>query len=182
MGLETLYCSIPVMKNPMYQRFHARRVIATLVFAIAALTLFSQFATAASWSGIEPLKSRRADVEKILGQSISDKPGNNGTLQFRVAGGLVTVAFVDARFVSTKKLAPEIEGTVRQIVLQHDNSNDTPESLNIVSNSRFERQDGANNVTVFRNLKDGIAYTFVGNRLKTTYFTPSQAEWASAQK
>lgn len=170
------------MKNPIHVRFHVRRVIATLVGVIAASLIFSQLVTASSWSGIEPLKSRRADVERILGKPLVDKPGNNGTLQFSVAGGTVTVVFVDARFVATKKLSPEIEGTVRQVVLQHSNSNDTPASLNIITNSKFERQDGANNVTVFRNLKDGVAYTFVNGKLKTSYFTPSQEEWARAQK
>jgi hypothetical protein len=170
------------MKNPITSSLHARRVSATIVVAFAASLIFTQFASAVSWSGIEPLKSRRADVERILGKPAEDKPGSNGTLQFNVAGGVVKIAFVDARFVTTKKLQPELEGTVRQIVLQHTNSNDTPESLNIVSNSKFERQDGANNVTVYRNLKDGIAYTFVSGKLKTSYFTPSQEEWTKAQK
>ncbi len=169
------------MKNPMLSSHRERRVIATLVLTIAAIFIFSEFGTAASWSGIEPLKSRRADVERILGKPITDKPGNNGTLQFNVAGGKVTVAFVDARFVATKKLQPELEGTVRQIVLQHLNSNDTPESLNIANNPKFERQDGAGGITIFRNLKDGIAYTFMGGKLKDTYFTPSQEDWTKAQ-
>lgn len=165
----------------MLSSLRARRVIATLISAIAATFIFSQFVTAASWSGIEPLKSRRADVERILGKSIGgDKPGNNGTLRFAVAGGTVTVAFIDARFVTAKKLQPGLEGTVRQIVLQSANSSDTPESLNIASNSKFERQDGANNITIYRNLKDGIAYTFYNGKLKDTYFTPSQDEWAKA--
>lgn len=170
------------MKNPILSGLHARRVIATLIVAIAAIFIFSQFVTAASWSGIEPLKSRRADVERILGKAIVDQPGNNGTLRFNVAGGMVTVAFIDARFVAAKKLQPEMEGTVRQIVLQSTNSSDTPESLNIVNNSKFERQDGANNITIYRNLKDGIAYTFNNGKLKDTYFTPSQEDWAKAQK
>jgi hypothetical protein len=170
------------MKNPILASLRVRRVIATTALAIAATFIFLQSVSAVPWNGIEPLKSRRADVERLLGKPVSDKPGNNGTLQFNVAGGVVTIAFIDARFVAAKKLQPELEGTVRQVVLQHTNSNDTPESLNIVSNSKFERQDGANNVTIFRNLKDGIAYTFIGGKLKHTYFTPSQEEWAKAQK
>ncbi len=170
------------MKNPIFKSLHARRVIATVVLAIAATLTFQQFVRAASWGGIEPLKSRRPDVERILGKPITDKPGNNGTLQFNVAGGVVTVAFVDARFVTAKKLQPELEGTVRQVVLQHTNSSETPESLKIAGNSDFERQDGAGGISVFRNLKAGIAYTFVNGRLKTTYFTPSQEEWTKAQK
>lgn len=170
------------MKNPIFKSLHARRVIATAVLAIAATLTFQQFVMGANWGGIEPLKSRRADVERIMGKPIADKPGNNGTLQFNVAGGVVTVAFIDARFVVAKKLQPELEGTVRQVVLQHTNSNETPESLNIVKNSEFERQDGTGGISVFRNLKDGIAYTFVNGKLKTTYFTPSQEEWTKAQK
>lgn len=170
------------MKNPILFSLRARRVIATTVLAIAATLIFSQLVTATAWNGIEPLKSRRADVERILGKPIADKPGQNGTLQFNVAGGVVTVAFIDARFVAAKKLQPELEGTVRQVVLQHANSTDTPETLNITSNDRFERQDGSGGMTVFRNLKDGIAYTFQGGKLKHTYFTPSQEEWTRAQK
>ena len=170
------------MKNPILSSLHARRVIATMILAIAATFIFSQFVTAASWSGIEPLKSRRPDVERILGKYMGDKPGNNGILRFNVAGGTVTVAFIDARFVAAKKLRPELEGTVRQIVLQSTNSSDTPESLNIANNSKFERQDGANNVTIYRNLKEGISYTFYNGRLKATYFTPSQEEWTKAQQ
>ena len=170
------------MKNPILSSLRARRVTATIILAIAATFIFSQFVPAASWSGIEPLKSRRADVERILGKPIEDKPGSDGTLRFNVAGGKVTVAFIDARFVAAKKLQPELEGTVRQIVLQHANSNDTPESLNIASNSKFERQDGAGNITIYRNLKDGIAYTFYNGKLKDSYFTPSQEDWTKAQK
>lgn len=170
------------MKNPIFARVHERRVIATIILAIAATFIFSEFAGAASWSGIEPLKSRRADVERILGKPVDDKPGNNGTLQFNVAGGVVTVAFVDARFVAAKKLQPELEGTVRQVLLQHTNSNETPESLNIVNNSNFERQDATGGMLIYRNLKEGIAYTFLNGKLKHTYFTPSQEEWTKAQK
>jgi hypothetical protein len=170
------------MKNPILASLRARRVIATTALAIAATFIFSQLVSATNWNGIEPLKSRRADVERLLGKPLSEKPGNNGTLQFNVAGGVVTIAFIDARFVVAKRLQPELEGTVRQVVLQHTNSNDTPESLNIMSNSNFERQDGTGGVTIFRNLKDGIAYTFMNGKLRHTYFTPSQEEWAKAQK
>jgi hypothetical protein len=170
------------MKNYIPLTLHGRRVIASLAILFAALVLSSPITRASTWSGIEPLKSRRADVERALGKPLRDQPGANGTLHFKVAGGTVTIAFVDARFVAAKKLYPELEGTVRQVVLQHDNSNETPESLTIVSNSNFERQDGQNSTVVYRNLKDGIVYTFIGGKLKTTYFTPSAEQWARAQK
>lgn len=173
--------SIPLMKNSTPFRAHARRVGGAAVVAIAALIIWAQVAGAATWNGIEPLKSRRADVERVLGKPIKDQPGANGILRFKVAGGMVTVVFVDARFVATKKLVPELEGTVRQIVLQHDNSSDTPESMNITSNPDFKR-DEDKSVTKYTNLKDGIVYVFVDGKLKTTYFTPGAEEWARAQK
>lgn len=169
------------MKNLMPLRVHARRVNAAAIVAFAALVIFSQTVTAASWNNIEPLKSRRADVERALGRPLREQPGETGILHFKVAGGMVTVAFIDARFVAAKKLFPELEGTVRQIVLQHENSSDTPESLGLIGKSSFTREDNKG-VSVFRNLKDGIVYTFVGGKLKTTYYTPSTEQWAKAQK
>jgi hypothetical protein len=166
------------MKNLILFSFHVRRVTATIIVVFAALVITSSV-KAATWSGIEPLKSRRADVEGVLGKPLKDQPGAEGTLHFKVAGGIVTVVFVDARFVAAKKLAPEVEGTVRQIVLQHENSSETPESLTIAGNSNFERTEGQGTV-VYRNLKDGIVYTFIGGRLKTTYYTPSSEQWTRA--
>lgn len=170
------------MKNLIAYRFHARRVIATVTVALAALIIFSQEATAGSWGGIEPLKSRRADVELALGQPLKDQPGENGTLHFKVAGGTVAVVFVDARFVATKKLYRELEGTVRQVVLQHDNARDTPESMGLADKQGFERENGPGGVTKYSNLKEGIVYTFVGGKLKTSYYTPSTAQWSRAHK
>jgi hypothetical protein len=138
-------------------------------------------ARAAAWSGIEPFKSRRADVERALGAPLASNAGEAGTLQFRVAGGMVTIAFVDRRFVETKKLAPELEGTVLQIILQHDAATDTPESLNLTKNNRFKRED-RDGVTVFRNTRDGVFYTFVNNRLKTTRYTPTAEQQTGSQK
>jgi hypothetical protein len=169
------------MKNLIAFSFHARRVIASAAIAFAALIIFSQAATAASWNSIEPLKSRRADVERILGQPVRNQPGENGVLQFKVAGGLVTIAFIDARFVATKKLFPELEGTVRQIVVQHENAPDTPQSLGLTTNPDFKMEEGRG-LTKYTNLKEGIVYTFTGGKLKTTYYTPSGEQWSHAQK
>ena len=170
------------MRNKNFSCNHARRVVAACVASFAAFVLLSQTVFAASWNGIEPLKSKRADVERILGQPISNPPGENGTLHFKVAGGIATVVFIDARFVVAKKLSPEREGTVRQIVLQHENSSDTPESMGLAEKTAFTREDGQDSVTKFSNLKEGIVYTFIGGRLKTSYFTPSADEWTRAQK
>src|SRR3982751_1723328 len=133
------------MKNPILFSFRVRRVMAAISVFFAALFCSSP-TKAAPWGDIEPLKSRRADVERLLGKPLRDQPGSNGTLHFKVAGGTVTVVFIDARFVATKKLFPELEGTVRQIVLQHENASETPESLNIARNSDFERQEGQSTV------------------------------------
>ncbi|HEX8652562.1 MAG TPA: hypothetical protein VF708_17230 [Pyrinomonadaceae bacterium] len=170
------------MKNLIPIRYHVRRVVASAGAAFAALVILSQTATAASWNTIEPLKSRRADVERVLGPAVKNQPGENGVLHFKVMGGTVTIAFIDARFVATKKLDPDREGTVRQIVLQHDNSSDTPDSLGLTSNSNFKHDAGQGGVSKYSNLKDGIVYTFVGGRLKTTYYTPSSEQWSRAQK
>ena len=137
-------------------------------------------ARASSWGEIEPLKSRRADVERVLGKPLEDKPGQTGTLRFKVQGGTVTVAFVDARFVTAHKLSPAVEGTVRQVVLQHDSSTDTPETMKLASNSAFER-DPQGNAVIFRNLRDGISYTFIEGRLRTTYYNASSDQFRRAR-
>jgi len=158
----------------------SRILSCTLSFALLTV-VFILPTRAASWSGIEPFKSRRADVERALGAPVSDKLGDGDTLQFRVAGGLVTVAFVTRRFVETKKLNSQVEGTVLQIILQHENAPDTPETLNLKSDSDFKRED-RNSVSVFRNTRDGMFYTFVNNRLKTTRYAPTAEQQTSLQK
>lgn len=159
----------------------ARRLRAAVALLASLLILSQSSARAMDWHGIEPLKSRRADVERILGKPITDQPGEAGTLHFKVMGGKVTVSFVGARFVATKKLSPELEGTVLQIVLQHENSSETPESMNLTGNSNFEREDTQGG-TILRNLKDGIAYTFFQNRLKTTRYSPTSRQLGQARK
>ena len=146
----------------------------------AVLTASGVPARAAAWSGIEPLKSRRADVERLLGKPLEDKPGQTGTLRFKVAGGTVMVAFIDARFVTAHKLSPSLEGTVRQVVLQHESSSETPESMKLANNGSFERETRGQ-VSVFRNSRDGLAYTFVGGRLRTTYYTAASSQLARSQ-
>jgi len=133
---------------------------------------------AAGWRNLEPLKSRRADVERELGQPAQTGTGNS--LNFKVTGGLVTVTFVDAKFVQTKKLSPSLEGTVLLIVLQHENSSDTPESLNLAKKSGFTREE-KDGITVYYNGKDGLTYTFFNGRLKTTRYAPATEQLVRAQ-
>jgi hypothetical protein len=169
------------MKNLNFFCSRVRLAAACASIALASLVFLSSSAMATGWNSIEPLKSRRADVERILGKPIQDQPGQSGTLHFKVQGGKVTVAFVNANFVRTKKLYPELEGTVLQIVLQHENSSETPESMLLTGNKNFEREDTQGG-TIFRNLKDGIAYTFFNGRLKTTRYSASATQLGKARK
>jgi len=135
--------------------------------------------SAASWNGIEPLKTRRDEVLKVLGQPISQSA--DGVLRFSVSGGSVQVSFVDKKFVTTKKLQPELEGTVLQIVLQHEHSSDTAESMNLLKNRDFIRDD-MRNISTFRNPKDGLVYTFIDGSLKTTRYTFADAQLGKARR
>ncbi len=168
------------MKNLISFRFPAHHAVRAAA-ACAVLAIFSHAVAAASWNRIEPLKSRRADVERVLGQPVAVRQGDDGALQFRVAGGTVTVTFVTAKFVANKKLSPELEGTVLEVVLQHENASDTPESIGLPGKSGFTRND-VRGGTIFSNLKDGITYTFFNGKLKTTRYAPSAGQLARARK
>src|SRR6266436_1839040 len=146
----------------------SRRGTIVLILTILAWASFAKDAGAASWNGIEPFKSRRGEVVKVLGQPIGES--TEGALRFAVSGGTVLVVFVSEKFVTNKKLQPELAGTVLEIVLQHEHSSDTPESMGLLKNKEFVR-DEAQNVFIYRNNKSGIVYTFVGGKLKTTRFT-----------
>src|SRR5438552_8110313 len=144
------------------------RVLVILLLSLAWLATSVGLASAASWNGIQPLRSRREDVLKTLGKPVAEDA--NGALRFVVAGGTVFIVFVDQRFVDNKKLRPNLEGTVLEIVLQHDHSNDTPESMNLLKNRAFVHDD-MQNASIFRNLKDGIVYTFLDGKLHKTTLT-----------
>lgn len=169
------------MNNPISFRPRVRRAWATGFAAFAVLLTFAQVATATSWNNIEPLKSRRADVERALGRPLREQVGEEGTLQFKVNGGTVTVAFVSARFVANKKLSRDLEGTVLQIILQHDKSNDTPESLGLPEKRGFVREERQGAI-IYNNQREGIIYTFYDGRLKTTRFTPSAEQLGKARR
>ncbi len=155
--------------------FVAARVTA---FALFALLAFPAIADAGSWHGIEPLKSRRADVIKILGTPVTESA--DGPLTFKVMGGTVTVFFVDQNLVRAKRLRQDVAGTVLQIVLQHENSSDTADSLGLLKNHSYTRED-AKEAAIFRNLKEGVVYTFVSGKLKTTRYTFSEDQISRAR-
>src|SRR5437870_3119497 len=155
------------------------RVSVHLVLVLPVLMFLSGNVAAASWNGIEPLKSRRADVERILGKPASEAP--DGTLHFTVAGGSAIVSFVNERLVDAKKLRRDLVGTVLEIVLQHDSSSDTPDSLNLTKNRDFNREN-VQHASVFRNLKDGILYTFLDGKLRTTRYSFSAEQLGYARR
>lgn len=146
--------------------------------AVIALALCSSAVRAGSWQGLEPFKSRRADVLQALGTPLSDPFG--GPLTFKILGGTASVSFVDENFVRTKKLRPEIAGTVLQIILQHESSSDTPDSMGLLKNRDFTREE-AKDALIFRNLKEGIVYTFLNGKLKTTRYTFSENQISRAR-
>ena len=154
------------MNRSIQTRFSITVTASLFVFLLALS--FAGTVSGASWNGIEPFKSRRAEVVQILGQPISES--TDGVLRFKVMGGSVQISFVDGKFVTAKKLKPELEGTVLQIVLQHEHSSDTPESLKLLKNRDFARDD-VQGVSIFRNAKEGVHYTFIEGTLKTTRYT-----------
>jgi hypothetical protein len=153
--------------------------MATLIVSVFACAGFAETARGATWNRIEPLKSRRADVVQILGQPVSESP--EGILRFTVAGGSVQVNFVDEKFVTVKKLKPELVGTVLQIILQHEHSSDTPESMKLLNNRQFVSEN-VHGVSIFRNLKEGIVYSFIDGTLKTTRYTFADGQLLRARR
>ncbi len=173
------WSSIARMKTQKFARQFILKFCFALVLSIGA---FAVIARAATWNNIEPLKSTRADVERTLGKPIAeDAAGAAEAVRFRVAGGTVVVAFVDKKFVENKKLDAQLEGTVLQIILQHENSNDTPATLKLEDNSNFTKQ-AKDSTVVYLNVKDGIYYTFVGGKLRTTRYSPTSEQLKNAQK
>lgn len=147
--------------------------------AIFMLLIFAQTASAASWNGIEPFKTTRAEVIQILGKPIGESP--DGVLRFAVMGGSVQVSFVSAKFVVAKKLRPELEGTVLQIVLQHERSTNTPQSMKLLDNKAFAR-DETQTTTIFRNPKEGLVYTFINDKLSSTRYTFADSQLSRARR
>ncbi|MDT7543182.1 MAG: hypothetical protein QOE33_3086 [Acidobacteriota bacterium] len=170
------------MKKLTLARARAARMLLVSLIVMASCALAGvRVARAEAWGGVEPFKSRRADVERAIGKPVEDRPGETGTLRFKVQGGMITIAFVDEHFVGAHHLDPDLIGTVRQVVLQHDAATETPDTLKLNGNSAFEH-DAQGNAEVFRNQHDGIAYTFIEGKLRTTYYSPSAEQFKRAQR
>ena len=153
--------------------------MASLVISVIACANFATNVSAESWNGIEPFKTSRADVLKIMGPPVTETP--EGVLRFNVSGGSVQISFVNEKFVTTKKLRPELAGSVLEIVLQHEHSTETPESMKLLKHRDFIRDD-VRNISIFRNVKDGVVYTFIDGRLKTTRYTFADNQLSKARR
>jgi len=168
------------MRNTIFGRASARAFALSSAAALAVL-LSAGAARAATWKGLEPFVSKRADVERVLGAPAADRYNEDATLEFNVSGGKVTVFFVTPKFVASKRLPQHYEGTVLQIVLQHETARDTPESMNLVTNKSFKRE-GRGGVEKYSDDKEGIFYTFVESHLKTTRYSYSMDRLARIQR
>jgi hypothetical protein len=157
----------------------AKRRLRLSLVALLALMFCSSSAGAAPWNGIEPLKTRRDEVVKKLGAPLSET--TEGVMKFSVMGGSVQVRFVSEQFVAAKKLRPELVGTVLEIVLQHEHSSDTPESLKLAENHSFVKDEGKG-TTIFRNLKEGLIYIFIDGSLRTTRYTFADEQLSKARR
>ncbi|HXM47284.1 MAG TPA: hypothetical protein VN956_05405 [Pyrinomonadaceae bacterium] len=166
------------MRNFKQQR-RVSFVTAMLVVSVISCFGFAKNVGAASWNGIEPFKTSRAEVLKIMGPPVSET--TEGVLRFNVSGGSVQISFVNEKFVANKKLRPELAGAVLEIVLQHEHSSDTAESMKLLKNRDFSRDD-VRNISIFRNIKDGVVYTFIDGRLKTTRYTFADSQLSRARR
>jgi len=157
------------------------RIVPAVALCAVLVTMLvgPQSASAASWNGIEPFKSTRQDVIRILGQPIGES--TDGVLRFNVMGGSVQVNFVSDKFLSAKRLRPDLAGTVLEIVLEHEHSSETPESMNLLKNKSFVR-DETKTSTIFRNMKEGIIYTFIDDKLKSTRYTFADSQLSRARR
>jgi hypothetical protein len=153
--------------------------MASLVILVVACANLATNVSAESWNGIEPFKTSRADVLKIMGPPVTETA--EGVLRFNVSGGSVQISFVNEKFVTAKKLRPELAGSVLEIVLQHEHSSETPESMKLLKHRDFIRDD-VRNISIFRNIKDGVVYTFIDGRLKTTRYTFADNQLSKARR
>ena len=163
-------------RRKTFQFFQA--VLITVCAAVAMLGA-ARSTAAASWNGIEPFKSTRDDVLRILGKPTGES--TDGVLRFNVMGGSVQVSFVSDKFVLAKKLRPSLAGTVLEVVLQHEHSSETPVTMKLLDNKAFIR-DETKTTTIFRDIKEGIIYTFVNDKLSSTRYTFADSQLNDARR
>jgi hypothetical protein len=157
----------------------AKLFVRLSLVSFCAVILASSTVKAASWNGLEPLKTTRDEVIKKLGNPVSET--TDGIMRFNVMGGSVQVNFVSDQFVKAKRLRPDLVGTVLEIVLQHEHSSDTPETLKLKDNHSFVR-DEAKGTIIFRNMKEGLIYTFIDGSLRSTRYTFADEQLTKARR
>ena len=87
----------------------------------------------------------------------------------------------DASEIFDGPLFEQVLKRVLEIILQHEHSSDTPESMSLLKNKEFVR-DEVQNASIFRSNKSGMVYTFVDGKLRTTRFTFSEAQLAKMRR
>ncbi|HEX3142615.1 MAG TPA: hypothetical protein VHQ64_01500, partial [Pyrinomonadaceae bacterium] len=65
--------------------------------------------------------------------------------------------------------------------LQHEHSSDTPETLKIKENHSFVRDESKGTI-IFRNMKEGLIYTFIDGSLRTTRYTFADEQLTKARR
>lgn len=144
----------------------------TGIAAILAATVVVSTARAASWKGIDPLKTRRADVVRILGKPASENAADS-SMRFSTPEGVATVSFVTRDFAALKGWDAALEGTVVQILLQHENSKETARSLGLEGNRKIDRE-ARGDLVFYRDRKEGIIRIFnKSGKLATTIYAPA---------
>lgn len=160
------------MKETAISRVYCSLTV--LAAACAVVVMGSECARAATWKGLEPLVSKRADVERVLGKPSEDRLAKDGTLHFKVPEGPVTVFFVTPKFIAAQNVPARLEGTVLLILVQHTSSKETPGSMKLRANLDFKSQTRGPQ-EIYSNPKEGIYHTFLESRLKTTRYSFSEA-------
>jgi hypothetical protein len=142
------------------------------IAVILAVAFAASAARAASWRGIDPLNSRRADVMRILGKPASENAADS-SMRFSTPEGVATVSFVTQDFGALKGWDPALVGTVVQILLQHENSKETAKSLGLEGNRKLDREERGE-LVFYRDRKEGIIRIFNKNgKLATTIYAPA---------
>ena len=142
------------------------------IVVILAIAVVASTVRAASWKGIDPLKTRRADVIRILGKPASENAADS-SMRFSTPEGVATVSFVTQDFGALKGWDPALVGTVVQILLQHENSKETAKSLGLEGNRKLDREVRGD-LVFYRDRKEGIIRIFdKSGKLATTIYAPA---------
>ena len=112
------------------------------------------------------------------------RPQEDGTLEFNVSGGRVTVFFVTPKFIASKKLPAHYEGTVLQIVLQHERAERMTDDDRPIDTACLHQPGDrirlAGRDRIFRAAAFGIAMTGTIDILKAIAEGRGPSQWIAA--